>query len=275
MKQRIIVLLTNLGTSFKKTHRTKKITVINLTITGLLLSLTLLSNFLSKFMIFNPILKFDFSLVFVFVAFFFLGWFNGIIIILTRFILGPLLEDINIIPASYLGHFILLITHMIYITVFTLAYKFFKNFLLQKTQTEHIENIDGAITSNKIDLRQFLVRHSVVFGLSILMTTIIITLLNVFFLTPLYFWIYYKLGAPLYPIQGPLLNSFLTAFNRSASFRIYFLGIPNYYAGAFSIFISFNLINLTLNSIIIGVIIFTDYSTGLFSKLKGETASRY
>ncbi|WGI36821.1 MPN527 family putative ECF transporter permease subunit [Mesomycoplasma lagogenitalium] len=138
--------------------------VFSITLTGVMLSLALISLFISNYLIW-PFgqyfgLKFDLSIIFILPLFISIKKHYGLIALFIRFILGPIITG-NIDISGYLGHFILLISNFIYIYSFLL---FNKLFFSKKVICSII--------------------------LAILITTVIITLLNILFFTPLFFYIF-------------------------------------------------------------------------------------
>ncbi|WP_033160969.1 MPN527 family putative ECF transporter permease subunit [[Mycoplasma] collis] len=142
--------------------------IFNVALTGLLLSFSLIALFISKYLgwlVFPEIgLKFDLSFLFIFAIFYFVNHYYGFIALIIRFIFGPFIT-VNSDVVGWIGHFILFTSNLIFIIIF-----FLLNFLLKK------------INNYK--------KKFIVFSVAIISTSLIMTFLNYFLFTPLYFKIF-------------------------------------------------------------------------------------
>ncbi|ADE19561.1 MPN527 family putative ECF transporter permease subunit [Mycoplasma crocodyli] len=248
---------------------------IKITLTGFLLGLTLLFNYLGTFMsFFGTFLKFDLSLIFVFATFAFVGRWYGICVLLLRFILGPLMSASvsAVTPDKWLGHFILLTNHVIYIICFFTFYSLFKKQFIKNQVNNELINDQESKTLH-LSKKQFYLRLSIVLLISIFITSLIITTLSTFIFNPIYFWILNKLGYIPVALESPSYLSLIKVYD--PKLKIFFFYISNYTLGSYALFIPFNLLNLTINSIIISIILFTDYKTKIFSKYKRSNQNIY
>ncbi|MBN3535118.1 MPN527 family putative ECF transporter permease subunit [Mycoplasma procyoni] len=201
-------------------HYFKEKKVYNIALSGLLSALSLIALFFSSiipaFPPFNILgLKVDLSLIFIIIIFFKTNIYYGLASFLIRFLIGPFLSVSSFDPTLYFGHFILLITGTIY--VFWLL--FFVKMI-------------------KVNLLASLI-------IATFLTALIMTLLNIFFITPLYFNI-------LKFTDGPFINSTLQTWD--ASLKKYFLNW-NYFLAFFVAYFPFNLVNFSITSAFVFVLI--------------------
>ncbi|EFF41138.1 MPN527 family putative ECF transporter permease subunit [Mycoplasmopsis alligatoris] len=251
---------------FSKTNSSRNIT-IKITLTGMLLGLTLLFNYLSAFMPFaGTFLKFDFSLIFVFVTFYFVGFRYGIILLVIRFLLGPLMGGAPTAD-KWLGHAILLLTHATFVLFFYLMYKIL--IIHSKCNLVNEYYLNSPISQKKYKF--YYLKLIAIFAISILITSVLITSASTFIFNPLYFWIYKNLFG-FGHIQEPTYRSLLESYEE---YRLFFFGIKPYALGSYALFIPFNLLNLSINSAILIIILMLDYKTNVFSKYKENSQNIY
>lgn len=198
--------------------------VFRITMTGLMLGLTILFNYLSQFGKFS-FLEFDFSLIFVYVTFFYIWKPGAFIIILIRFAIGPSYSAFSYHPVSLTGHSLLLITTIVFLATYWLMVKIFK---MDKMN----------------DYKRYLKFKILTFLITIIVTTLFMYLINLILFTPLYFYILNIINKPTIALS----------IEKWVDVKAFFFGMPSYWLGVALLFIGFNLMNLTFNSIIIFII---------------------
>ncbi|WP_408631344.1 MPN527 family putative ECF transporter permease subunit [Mesomycoplasma neurolyticum] len=188
-----------------------------ITLTGILTCLSLIGIFISKFIpwpLFSIIgLKIDISFLFIFVIFFVTDFKFGIIALITRFLLGPFIT-MNFDLIGWLGHGILLFSNGFFIFIFFLSL-----FLLKK-----IKKLNKKII--------FLIASF----LSIITTSLIMTILNFLFFSPLFFGMY-KIT------DGYFLDSTLNKWTKISNYFKTNLSFINF---CFILYLPFNFTNFTL-----------------------------
>lgn len=194
----------------------------SLVFASLMLSLSLLSSFLSNLLPFfiAPFLKIDIGISFIFLAFIVSNWKYGLTILLANFLIHPLLPgtDIGFIQIFYIGKLIYIITCLIFVSLGLLIYTRIKN--------------------NKLLLSLFI---------SSIITTIIITLLNGLLFTPIFLNII---------SNGTYSHNFIELMKQYTETNLNLIFImPNYWSGIIFIYGLFNIISLTLNSLLFSILI--------------------
>ncbi|WP_235732222.1 MPN527 family putative ECF transporter permease subunit [Mycoplasmopsis felifaucium] len=211
--------------------------VYKIAISGFLFAIAILVNFIcSKFFAF-PIasfLKFDFSLVVITVSTMIVGLRYSYLLILLFMLIGPSYGSLGYSYIGILGHFILAISQVIYITIF------------------HIMNL--CLSQKDYNKASFVILK---LSISSLITIILMILFNIFLFTPWYFKLFNQL-----PNLPATYNSMVIQWDK---FKGLFLNINNYFAGSLTIYLSFNFINLLINSIIIFIIIKLNKNTNFIT----------
>lgn len=197
-----------------------------LSYTGMMLAIAILVNFAGSKLLSVPFisfLKFDFALVVITATALWIGWRYAFLVILLLFLLGPSYGSQGYSLPIVLGHLILSTTQVIYMTIFYWSIK-----LLKKTKLDKISLLILPIV------------------LSILITTGLLVLLNIYLFTPWYFKLFGLLGA------DP--GTHVSMIAHWVRIKGLFLNIPTYYKGAGLVYLVFNLINLAMNSVFIFII---------------------
>ncbi|MCE6056381.1 hypothetical protein J7889_02115 [Mycoplasmopsis agalactiae] len=199
---------------------------IRLSYTGMMLAIAILVNFAGSKLLSVPFisfLKFDFALIVITATALWIGWKYAFLLILLLFLLGPSYGSHGYNLPSILGHLILSTTQTIYMTIFYWSIK-----LLQKT---------------KLRKAGLLILPVII---SILVTTGLLVVLNIYLFTPWYFKLFGLLGADS--------GNHFSMIKHWENIRGLFLNIPTYYKGAGLVYLVFNLVNLTMNSVFIFII---------------------
>ncbi|WP_235750711.1 MPN527 family putative ECF transporter permease subunit [Mycoplasmopsis agalactiae] len=199
---------------------------IRLSYTGMMLAIAILVNFAGSKLLSVPFisfLKFDFALVVITATALWIGWKYAFLLILLLFLLGPSYGSHGYSLPSILGHLILSTTQTIYMTIFYWSIK-----LLQKT---------------KLRKAGLLILPVII---SILVTTGLLVILNIYLFTPWYFKLFGLLGA------APATHT--SMIEHWGNIKGLFLNISTYYKGAGLVYLVFNLVNLTMNSVFIFII---------------------
>ncbi|TCG11518.1 MPN527 family putative ECF transporter permease subunit [Mycoplasma todarodis] len=180
--------------------------------TGVFLGLVLLLQFLSRYMPFaDTYIKLNFSLLFILPIFYYAGPIWGILTLLLRFAMGPVIAGTGYHPRYLTGHFILLVCSIV-----TIGFMYIYSSIFSKMKSHNIKVITIAITT-------------------FISSSLILTFLNQIFFTPLY-WV---------------STGYIKHFSISETIDVYnnpyflvkakFFMIPNYWAGTFVTYFAGNL----------------------------------
>ncbi|QBF34533.1 hypothetical protein EG856_01150 [Mycoplasmopsis phocirhinis] len=204
-------------------HYNSKRVIFKIVLSGLFLALAIVSDFVGSFLAFNSFLKFNFSLVFSLAAFRFLGFGWGLIVLGGIFSIGPSYSALGYEPAGLLGHAMLIISQFSFILFYLLFFKIFSKEFNQQNS-----------------IKKEIYTNLVAFSIATVLASIVLTLINIFIATPLFFFLFKYLPDA----------SFLSLYKTyDANFKPFFFFIPNYFLGASVVFMSFNLANYLINSI--------------------------
>ncbi|MFV8400981.1 MPN527 family putative ECF transporter permease subunit [Mycoplasma sp. 2634B] len=208
--------------------------------TGIMLALAIVFSILSGFLKFNAFLSFNFSLIPAFLVFTYMGLNYALLLIVSRFLIMPFISTAISLNAGlaveYLGNFIVFVSQLFFLVFFYLLYRGF----------------------SKLQINSLLLKILFSMIFSALAVSIIMPLLNTFLFNLIYFKI---LGL----INSISLQEIVTRY--PTSFKGFFFGIPNYYAGSFTLYFIFNLANILINCIIIYIFITWEYKTNFINKI--------
>jgi riboflavin transporter FmnP len=141
--------------------------VFKISFTGIMLALVILFQFLEQFTpFFGTFVKLNFSLLFILPVFYFAGPQYGIMVLLGRFFIGPALSKYSYAPFENVAQFILLFCSVIVIITMYIFSSLFK-----KIKSHNLKVI-------------------LISSLTVLTSSIILTVINGLFFTPLYFKTY-------------------------------------------------------------------------------------
>lgn len=233
-----------------------KQTIKKISITSIFLSMAIIFSYLSTWMpldFLSPFLKINLSSIFL-----------GIILLSVNFkyavfstIVSSFVQFAGASPSTtYVGVLINMISNLIFISIL-----FIINKLLLPRTLKKSHNL-------QLGLKKYNVKwHYASEILTVLLTSLTLTVLNGILFTPLNWYVFSLL---------PGLNSisFLEAesiYNSSSGAQVLMLGIPNYWAGIFALYMSFNLLNFSIVSIgISGAKIFI-IESGVLSKMSPDS----
>ncbi|MFV8474502.1 MPN527 family putative ECF transporter permease subunit [Mycoplasma sp. Z631] len=210
---------------------------------GIMLALTIILSLLSMFLKFTSFLSFNLSLIPIFLTFTYIGLNYALIVSFSRFIIMPLIA--STLPFSlgagveYLGNFIVFVSQLFFFGFFYLLYR--------------------VVNCSRISTP--LVKVILVMILSSLAVSVIMPILNTFLFNIIYFRI-------LNIISSFSLSEIVNNYN--SKFKNFFFGIPNYYAGSFTVYFIFNLTNILINCIIIYIFITWEYKTNFIYKISSK-----
>lgn len=197
--------------------RYSKNNAFKVAITGMMLSLVLLFQFLERFMPFaETYMRLNISLIFIIATIYLAGFSWAFLILILRFIIGPAVGIAGYDVIALWSHFILFISGLTFILIF-LGFK-----LLFKSVKK--DNVKIALS----------------LIIAVLISSFINAILNGVFYTPVYFWLY-KLAPDA---------SIASAQIAYKSAKIFFFGIPDYWAGIFAVYILGNLIKYMIISVL-------------------------
>ncbi|UUD35846.1 hypothetical protein NPA08_02655 [Mycoplasmopsis citelli] len=218
---------------------------------GLILALALIFSTISKFTpnVFN-FLQFNFSLIPILFGFYLVGWKYGLAIIFINFLIAPILTSSSqSFDIRYLGQFNLLILHLVFVFVQIYSFKYFFKFTNYKF---------GLAKAKKDRLIRQIIVYTFSITFTVLITTVILSTINTFFINLIYFKAFFNI-----PFS---LQSTLKSYPTTLKFL--FFGINNYFAGSYTLYIVFNIINLSLNLVIITIIWSLDWKTRFITNIK-------
>ncbi|WP_406614480.1 MPN527 family putative ECF transporter permease subunit [Mycoplasma corogypsi] len=219
-----------------------------------LLALSICFAYLSKFMKVFPFLNISLSLTPIFLCFVLVNTKFTIIILIARFLFEPLILPNSSIDIEYLGSFIVLLAHILFIAFYALFFHLFYFAIIKKYHKEQSQNHKILITM-----------------ISLILTTIVATLvlstINTFFTNLIYFKLL------------KITNTFSLAKTIEVykNIKNYFaFGIDNYYGGSYLLYIVFNLLNYSINGFIVFNLIVTEIKTNFLTNfLKFDHHNHY
>ncbi|QZE12519.1 MPN527 family putative ECF transporter permease subunit [Mycoplasma sp. Ms02] len=224
----------------EKTIFSKQMTIREISFAALILAMTIvLSSITNKFKV--SFLSPDFSLVPILFCFLFVSKRSGLLVLVSKFLLGPLISSSAFGLASYFGHFISLISISSFVCFYLLFSKIAKKLNLEKHE------------------------YLFIAFFAILYCTALMTILNTFLFNSIYFYLFGFL-------KTPFLNDLLTNYQK---FKGYFFGIDNYYFASFTLYGIFNLANLMIVSWLFYGLYYFNKKTKAFSHLKYKIGDYY
>ncbi|AIA29449.1 hypothetical protein MCFN_01520 [Mycoplasmopsis californica] len=216
--------------------------VKKIVLTGLLLALSIIGDFFGKFLPFNSFLKFNLSLIFTLSAFRFIGISWGMIVVFSLMILGPTYSSAGYTDIGILGHALLLLAQTTFILFYLLFYKLITVHFRLK---HHSTRVKAELIANPIALI-----------IATILATVFMIVVNVFFATPTYFYLFKAIKSP---------NFVTLAAQYDSKFKGLFFGIPNYYLGSSVVYGLFNISNYAINSVLIVLILRIGAKANLFT----------
>ncbi|MBU4690107.1 hypothetical protein KQ874_00085 [Mycoplasma sp. ES3157-GEN-MYC] len=211
---------------------------IKITLAGLMLALAIVCDLIGQFIPFNGFLKFNLSLIFTLASFRFIGIWWGILVLLIMLFIGPSYSAFGYDILGLLGHGMLIVSQAIFI----LFYLIFYNYLTK-------------LLKNKKPFKVELISNLASLSLANVCATIALVIINVFVVTPLYFYLFKVIKTP----------GFTEMVNSYDKVKGLFFYIPNYLLASTIVYGTFNLVNFAINSILLTSILTFDLKLG-FSK---------
>ncbi len=196
-----------------KSNYKERSIVKKITITSLMLSMIFIFHSLAKFMKLPfGFIDINISLVFILPVFYFSGPWFGILTFIIRMFFGLTLESFTLI--SIINQSIIL-----FYELFAVLFLYIFSYVLQRWKNNHSLKIIS------------------IFSLTIICTTIIATILNAVIIFPLYVSAY--TGFQISPSLSEAIKIY-------PNYRIFFLGISNYWVALISVYLLGNLIKFSL-----------------------------
>ncbi|UUM19560.1 MULTISPECIES: MPN527 family putative ECF transporter permease subunit [unclassified Mycoplasma] len=217
---------------------------------GLILALALIFSAISKFTpnVFS-FLQFNFSLIPILFGFYVVGWKYGLAIIFINFLISPLFSSsAQSFDIRYIGQFNLLILHLVFVFVQIYSFKYILKFVNYQF---------NAPQNNRAKLFRLLIVYSLSISFTVIFTTLFLSTANTFFINLVYFKLFFKIP---FSLQSTI--------QKYPDFKFLFLNINNYFAGSYTLYIIFNIMNLSLNLVIITLIWALDWKTRVITNLK-------
>ncbi|VEU75289.1 Uncharacterised protein [Mycoplasmopsis maculosa] len=234
-----LVLNKRKSKNFESIYYNKRISV-KIVYSGFLLSLAIILNLFSQRFLTFPLvsfLKFDLTIIIFMIAFIKLNlkWTTLLIFLLA--IIAPSYSNQGYEIISLFGQFIQSITHFIFVLFFALYINIF---------------------NKKCFKLAYLI---LIKFLTIFSTTFSLIILNMFIFTPIYL--------TLFKINGNefVYINYLNNYENWNKIKGLFLGINNYFLAVFVIYLLFNTINLTINSLLVFRIIQINARTNFINKI--------
>ncbi|TNK82661.1 hypothetical protein C4M97_00640 [Mycoplasmopsis pullorum] len=200
----------------------KKFKIKQITYVAIMIALSLVMNLIGKFLKFS-FLSFDFSLIFIFLIYYYLGIKGLLVGILSRFLISCFFIAYEGI-FSIIGQSILTLVHLI----FCLTFHFLSYILINKKPKYWFWWLCLKLI------------------LTLIITTLLISTINTFFFNVVYFRIFET-------IQNLSLLELVNTYSSPNNewLRLLFFGIKNYFLASYALYISFNLINLIVICLVI------------------------
>ncbi len=224
-----------------------KRTIIKIIQSALLLAIALILNWISSNYFHLPFLnflKFDFSLISLVMIALYINKKFVLIVAFIFVLIAPSFSTKGYEISNFFGYLVLITLQLIFTFVFSSIYspyqknkiKFYLKANLLKYQVSTLNCTKKPKTNRLLISKLFI---------TVVLSSLIITILNVLITTPVYFWLY-KISPD---------SSFITLAQNWKNYQAIFLNIPNYYLATILIYFIFNLLNLSLNSILIYILI--------------------
>lgn len=183
-------------------------------LTGVFFGLVILMQWLEQFMPFgDTYLKLNFSLLFILPIFYFAGPAFGITVLFLRFAIGPSVSSLGYSLEGLIGHFILFIS-----TTCAIVFMYIYSLLFAKINNHNLKTIYISIAT-------------------VLSTSLVLTLFNGLFFTPLYWWVFGYVKTAFVSKEVTSVYSYV---------KYMFFGIPTYWGGIFAVYLSGNLVKFGL-----------------------------
>ncbi|MCR8613381.1 MAG: hypothetical protein NC236_02760 [Mycoplasma sp.] len=186
-------------------------------LTGLMLSLVLLFQYLEKFMPFGEVyMNLNLSLIFIMITLYILDFKWALLLLVLRFAIGPAIGSFGYSTLGIWNNFVLFLCGLIFCVMFFVLHKHFKK-------------------STSLSLKNNFIISTLI---STLLITIIAPLLNSVLFTPMYWYL-------LDVIKSPSISNAIDGY--SYVYSVAFFSISNYWLG---MFVAFGVANLAKFSII-------------------------
>ncbi|MBU4689757.1 MPN527 family putative ECF transporter permease subunit [Mycoplasma zalophidermidis] len=197
---------------------------IKITLAALMLALAIVCDLIGQFMPFNGFLKFNLSLIFTLASFRFIGIWWGILVLLIMMFIGPSYSTFGYDVLGLLGHGMLILSQAIFILFYLIFY-----------------NYSTKLLKNKKAFKAELIANLASLSLANVCATIVLIIINIFIVTPLYFYLFKVIKIPTFTV---MMNSYNTV-------KGLFFYIPNYLLAGVIVYGTFNLANFAINSILL------------------------
>ncbi|CAC13764.1 unknown; predicted coding region [Mycoplasmopsis pulmonis] len=219
--------------------------IFRISFSAITFSLVLIFTFFSKYMKIFGFLEIDISVIFIFATYTISGYRLALLNLILKFLIAPSFLS-GYTDISLLGNFINMLTNWMFLN-FYILFKFI--FILFKTKS-HLKKIK--FTLNKFYYINYYYELKKIEILAILVFTTIflalfISTLNTFLFNLLYFKLFRV-------IKSVSLVEIVEKYDGIKSF---FFFINNYFAGSYSLYIAFNLINFSITSSVL--VVFLSY----------------
>lgn len=221
---------------FKKINHEKDSSLVTkkIAITSVFLSLAMIFSFLSTLMplpFLASFLNLNLSSIFLAIIMLLVNFYYSVFAIFIT----SLLVFANPGPALWVGVLVNFFSNLIFISVLYLVNKLFINKIFDKDNCQEIKHNSG------LNLKW----HYASEIIAVITTSFILSTLNGLIFTPL-FWYSARL---LIGLSSPSFIEAMRIYNSSQSSSILMLGIPNYWAGIYALYMAFNLFNFSICSI--------------------------
>nr|WP_156933786.1 hypothetical protein [Mycoplasma simbae] len=212
------------------------------------MALAIVADLMGQFMPFNGFLKFNLSLIFILANFVISGFWWGLLILFLLFALGPSYSSLGYEPAGLLGHGMLLISQASFIFVFLLS----RQIIQKYTKNE------------SLSIKKQILKLLISLTIASIIASAFLIIINLFISTPAFFYL-------LKFAPDAKFTTIATMYHDN--FRPLFFFIPNYYLGAGVVFGVFNLLNYSINSIILFLVLAFSLKTKLFEQAKTNNST--
>ena len=204
---------------FKRTS--SKGIIFDIVFTGIMLSFVVIFQYLEHLMPWlGGALKINLSLIFIIMSWLISGYPWMFLLLLIRFVIGPAFSSLSYTNVGLYSSFILLFSESAFLLFFIISYYIIKLFIKNEVL--------------------FL---CLVLIVSTIITSLFLTMMNGLWISPV-FWHLFNPQIPLYP-------GIINYYHDNTSLHTFLYGIPNYWAGIWSIMGTGNLLKFTIISLCI------------------------
>ncbi|OYD27179.1 hypothetical protein EI74_0082 [Mycoplasma testudineum] len=234
--------------NFKKST-SNVVLVKKMVFSALMLTLVLLFSFLATLSgVFN-FLNIDISIIFILITIVVAGYPFGFLLLILKLAIGPSFNG-SYHAIGMIGHLLVFIAFLTFITLF---YLILNVAFLIKSKNNKLKKTKFVVNDMLKELKYYEIILYLV--LATIITTLFMSTLNTFIFNAIYFNLFRM-------IEDASLSTIVRTYNQNDALRVFFFYIPNYYAASYSLYITFNLIQFGISTVVAFLFILTYKKTG-------------